>query len=708
MKTSKFERIQIDKNTWVVVEGGRDYKHPSKTITFAFDTETQTYFKGKILTPKQLFKKTKDLNTEEKRNCLSNKTWAWQCYDEVNGFFMTNNFQLLLQYQCWAGYKFGWCYNSTFDFAQLDYQILSDPKWTIHLHRKDGYYDKGQKWTYESIHNDMGARYAYKVWVPYRNDNRHVYVHATEYRDFMKLITGGLARLLEDLDVKDNDGVPIRKLTMEYQNVNAQNVMDLTDAEINYCMNDVKGLYFAVKIFNEVIEQNTDGHLHIFGSSTNVMTAGGMAKFELLRSLYPKLKTKKKCVQRYKKDHPLTIEQDKYFRDNHLYRGGIAFVNPYLKGRMLARKMYRYDVNSEYPFSMASIDDLIGKPFKITVEEFEQMDPQKREQYEAIYMLTSVTGDVKEGYLGLWYDPFAKDYVEHINETGLHLMFEREFNEMLEWYDNVEISMEYVILVKKGTKNYAPFVMKNYEQKAQAGVEHNKVKKQFYKLLLNSSYGKLAERIERVKGHYEINNDTGAVHFVQDEVEQDDSASMSVLVGSLVTSFARCYILGKIREIHGDKMKQDFMYIDTDSIHTFRQYDNADAIALGGLKLEAVCDAVKYLAPKTYVDIETIANDGTIDYNAFEIHSKGINITSIINDFKKKQKGKKNNKITLDLMNNKFNYGKSYIVLVAMNVKGGKVLIPTQKFLARVELRPVGIDTNLVYTNYAGGIYTEI
>lgn len=708
MKTNKYERIQIDRNTWVVVEGGRDYKHPSKTITFAFDTETQTYFTGKILTPKQLFKKTKDLNTEEKRSCLTNKTWAWQCYDEVNGFFMTNNFQLLLQYQCWAGYKFGWCYNSTFDFAQLDFQILSDPKWSIHLHRKDGFYDKGQKWTYESIHNDMGARYAYKIWVPYRNENRHVYVHATEYRDFMKLITGGLGRLLEDLDVKDNEGVPIRKLTMEYQNVNAQKVMDLTDAEIDYCMNDVKGLYFAVKIFNEVIEQNTDGHLHIFGPSTNVMTAGGMAKFELLRSLYPKLKTKKKCVQRYKKDHPLTIEQDKYFRDNNLYRGGIAFVNPYLKGRMIARTMYRYDVNSEYPFSMASIDDLIGKPFKIPVEEFEQMDPKKKEQYEAIYMLTSVTGDVKEGYLGLWYDPFVKDYVEHINENGLHLMFEREFNEMLNWYDNVEISMEYVILVKKGTKNYAPFVMKNYEQKAQAGLEHNKVKKQFYKLLLNSSYGKLAERIERVKGHYEINNETGAVHFVKDEVEQDDGASMSVLVGSLVTSFARCYILSKIREIHGNNMKEDFMYIDTDSIHTFRQYNNADPVSLGGLKCEAVCDAVKYLAPKTYVDIETIAKDGTIDYNAFEIHSKGINITSIINDLKKKQKGKKNNKITLDLMNNKFNYGKSYIVLVAMNVKGGKVLIPTQKFLARVELRPVGIDTNLIYTNYEGGMFTEL
>lgn len=709
MATSKYERIEVDANTWVVVEAGREYKRPVKTITFAFDTETQTYFKGKILTPKQLFKKTKNLDTETKRKYLSNNTWAWQCYDEFNGFFMTNNFELLLQYQCWAGYKFGWCYNSTFDFAQLDYQILSNPKWSIHLHKKDGYYNKGQKWTYESIHNDMGARYAYKLWVPYKNENRHVYVHATEYRDFMKLITGGLSRLLVDLDVKDNEGNPIRKLTMEYQSVQAEHVQDLTDDEIDYCKNDVKGLYFAVKIFNEVIEQNTDGHLHIFGNNTNVMTAGGMAKFELLRSLYPKLNTKKKCIHKYKQDHPLTVEQDKYLRDNHLYRGGIAFVNPYLKGKMLTgSKMRRYDVNSEYPFSMASIDDLIGKPFKIPVEEYDAMDPKKKAEYEAIYMLTSVTGDVKQGYLGLWYDPFIKDYTEHINENGLHLMFEREFNEMLNWYDNLEISMEYVMLVKKGMKNYAPFVFKNYEQKALASKEHNNVKKQFYKLLLNSSYGKLAERIERVKGHYEINNETGAVHFVQDEVEQDAGASMSVLVGALVTCYARCYILSKIREIHGDKMRDSFVYIDTDSIHTFKEYDKADAVALGGLKLEAVCDAVKYLAPKTYVDIETVAKDGTIDYSAFEIHSKGINITSIINDLKKKQKGKRNGKITLDLINNKFNYGKSYIVLVAMNVKGGKVLIPTQKFLARVELRPIGIDTNIVYTNYAGGIFTEV
>lgn len=703
----KYNRIQVNKETWVVTSFGRDYKRPIKTCTFAFDTETQTLFKGRILSPKQLLNKTSNMNTEEKRNALQNITWAWQCYDEQNGFFMTNNFELFLQYQCWCGYKFGWCYNSTFDFAQIDYEILSKEKWTVHQHKKDGYYDKGQAWTYESIHNDMGSRYAYKLWIPYKNENRHTYVHAVEYRDFMKLIVGGLKRLLQDLDVEDNEGNKIRKLEMDYQSV-ITTIEGITDEEIAYCENDVKGLYFAIKKFNNVIEENTDGHLHIFGTSTNVMTAGGMAKFELLRSLYPKLNTKKKCINRYKQDHPLTKQQDQYMREHYLYRGGIAFVNPYLKGKMLTgRKMYRYDVNSEYPYSMANINDLIGKPFRITTQEYDKMPKEKRDKYEVIYMLTSVTGDVKEGYLGMWYDPFKKDFVEHINEQGLHLMFEREFNEMLNWYDNIEFSMEYVILVKKGEKNYAPFILKNYQNKAEASAEKNKVKKQFFKLLLNSSYGKLAERIERVTGHYEINHENGAVHFVRDNVEEDNSGSMNVIIGALVTCYARCYILSKIREIHGSKMVHNFIYIDTDSIHTFTKYDKADAVSLGGLKCEAECEAVKYLAPKTYIDIERINKDGTIDLDAFELHSKGINVISIQNEFKKKQKGKKNNKLTLELINRKFNYGRTFVVLVAMNVKGGKVLLPTKKFLARVELLPKGIDTTLIYTNYCGGIYIE-
>ncbi len=710
----KYTKVKLGNGVWVITENGHDYLKPQKWCTFAIDTETQTYFDGKLLDPKKLFKRLKNLNNEQKRTRLHNVTWAWQCYDEINGFFMTNSFEQFLTYQCRAGLKFGWCYNSTFDFAQIDFEILATgkDKWTPHKHETKGSgkgYNKGQAWTYESIHNDMGARYAYKLWVPYRHADRHEYVHAVEYRDFMKLVTGGLKKLLKDLDVKDNEGNPIRKLTMEYQAVNTD---DPSEEDIDYCANDVKGLYFAIKQFNETIEQQSNNECHIFGEDTNIMTAGGFAKHELLRSLYPNIKKKRARIKAYQKDHPITQKQDEYLRQNYLYRGGISYVNPFYKGQLLTSKrmgttMKRYDVNSEYPYAMAQINDLIGKPLKKTLKEYDAMPQEEKDKYEAVLILTSVYGDVKKDFLGLWYDPFRKDFVDHINESGTHLMFERELVEMSKWYDDFEYACENVLLWKRGKKAYAPFVIENYDLKAQAKKDHNATLQTTTKLKLNSSYGKLAERLERIKGHYELNAETGAIHFVREETEIDLSSAMNVAVGALITCVARCYILSKIREVCAGNIKRKFVYIDTDSIHAFASYDKADAFALGGLKLEATCEAVKYIAPKTYIDIERINKDGTIEYDAFEVHSKGINLSAIIADLKKKQKGKKNGRPTLELIDRKINYGAQYICLVAMNVKGGKVLIPTQKYLARWELAP-NEDDKIVYTNYEGGMFSEV
>ena len=56
---SEYIRTQLDGGKWVVTEAGHDFRHPLKVVTFAFDTETQTYFDGKILSNDKLFKKIK-------------------------------------------------------------------------------------------------------------------------------------------------------------------------------------------------------------------------------------------------------------------------------------------------------------------------------------------------------------------------------------------------------------------------------------------------------------------------------------------------------------------------------------------------------------------------------------------------------------------------------------------------------------------------
>lgn len=702
----KYTKWNLGAGKWAFTESGHDYRSPAKACTFAWDTETQVLFDGKILETKKLAKRIKNMNESSKRKHIENVTWAWQAYDEANGFFMTNSFEDWLFYLCRAGYSFGWDYNATFDFAQVDWAILSDHsgKWKPHEKGTSKGYDKGQAWTYESTHNDMGARYAYKLWVPYRNANRHEYVHAVEFRDFMKFLSGGLKRVLEDLDVRDGDGAPIRKLSMEYQAVDIANP---TAEEVEYCAVDVKGLYFAVKTFNETIEAQSDGECSIYGKATNLMTAGGFAKRELLRAMYPE-EAPKARLKTFQKKHPLSVEQDHWLRENHLYRGGISFVNPRYRGRLLTaeamgRKMNRYDVNSEYPYAMAIIWDLAGTPFKEKYSDY--LKRKDKENFECALLLTSVTGRVKEGYLGLWYDPFKKEYVEEIDEEGNHLMFKEELDEMANWYD-IEYTCDYVILWRRGTYSYRPYVLEKYEAKAKAKREGNRTLLAVSKLLLNSAYGKLAERVERREGHYEISPKTGAVHFVEDGEEVEAKSAMNVAVGALVTATARVFILSKIREIcHGDKMAQEFVYIDTDSIHAFADYEKADPLTLGGLKLEATCEAVKYLAPKTYVDIDMINKDGTIEAKWVEVHSKGVTTASVTAELAKRQKGKRKGKATLDLIDRKINYGIKYLVLVAMNVRGGKVLLPTFKYLATEELRPKDCGEPLFYSNAGGGSY---
>ena len=88
-----------------------------------------------------------------------------------------------------------------------------------------------------------------------------------------------------------------------------------------------------------------------------------------------------------------------------------------------------------------------------------------------------------------------------------------------------------------------------------------------------------------------------------------------------------------------------------------------------------------------------------------EIHSKGVSIAAVFAALRKKQKGKKKGKPTLELIHRRIDYGQKYLVLCAMNVKGGKVLLPVEKYLATIERAPIEEGERVVYTNYNGGSY---
>ena len=105
---NNYQRTDLPQG-WVICEAGRDFKNPAPACTFAFDTETFAYIDGANVDTETLACECLQMTAEEKRRRVSTAVWCWQCYDEVNGFFMTSSFDIWLQYQAHAGYKFGWC-----------------------------------------------------------------------------------------------------------------------------------------------------------------------------------------------------------------------------------------------------------------------------------------------------------------------------------------------------------------------------------------------------------------------------------------------------------------------------------------------------------------------------------------------------------------------------------------------------------------------
>ena len=653
------QKFNLNNGIWVICEG--DYIHPHKHHTASFDTETQTILNGKVASEIELKQHTLTSMTDaELKSSIECNVWSWQLYDEINGFFMTNSFDEFLSYIARASYKSIWCYNAKFDFSQIDYKILTDDKWTLNEGGKKG---KAKPFTYSSLHNGMGQRYSYRLWLPRKNANRTWHTHAVSFYDMANFYPLGLANLLQELNVTDAEGKPIRKLSMDYQGVN---VTDPAVDDVEYCKVDVQGLYYAIKAYDKNISLLSEGECHIFGSKVDCMTAGGFAKRELLRSLYPFKDKYKERLTLYQKEHPVSIEQDKYVRSRKLYRGGLCVLNKrYVDKLVIDKTMYRYDVNSEYPFAMSKIDDAIGEPIKMTFDEYCQF--KNIEQYHVIFEINNIIGEIKEGYVPIFVENGTS--CEYIFIDDNRMFYDFELHELHQWY-NLNYQVQAVYLIKRGDKIYKAFVDKYYKLKADYKKSGDKGLCLAVKLILNSSYGKLAERIERLTGEYRLNKITGCVHFTDMVHKEDDKARMSIFVGALVTAYARTYLMQNIRQTYGDKMSELFVYCDTDSIHGLLPMDN-DPINLGGFKLEAECSAFKYLAPKSYADIvsDNLCKLSSADV---ELHTKGVNVRSVRNEMQA---------LCIRDINERFGIGKQYWTLGAYNVRGGKVLLPIRKFI---------------------------
>lgn len=666
----------------------------------AVDMETLTYLDGVKVSQEELERQCANMPDADKRKRVKVEVALIQVYTEQYGLGLFKGATLWQDFLDYCGLnriRSLWNYNAVFDFANIDYYLATHPN-AQRMFIDETNADKGGKRhklgkselgggriLYKELSGNMGQRYMYELHYVTKNKSRHSYAFELRFYDFKNILKGGLKRILEELDVEDAEGNKLRKLSMEYQEVDYDN---MTAAELAYVDLDVKGLYYAIKKFDKYLLDATQGRRALVtASKPSGLTASGIAKKELLYFLFGYAKDATN-VRKYQNRHPLTLKQDLYLRQTKLYRGGICYLNSMFCNTPIERIFYRYDVNSEYPSVMAEMRDLYGKLQNCDMAYYQKFKNAKNLCF--IFRFSSLEWTLKRGKVPIFTNPFTgKNEVNGCIRKGERnkygfCMFVEEFNELCEFYD-FEYTIENILVIKAAKiEGYKAYVDYYYDIKTRAKLAGNAALGANAKLMLNGSYGKLSERSDRKEVRHELNPATGCIHAVEIEDEADGKLAkyqgLSIVQGAYVTALARIKIMRYIREVCGDNLVDNFIYVDTDSVHTFCEYDKADGKLLGALKLEATCYRGVFLGKKLYAEFENAT------YCEGEVHTKGCNITQVCRGILDKYNVDDMTKLEFKQFTSEFRYGAKFIVNAALNVQGGKAILPLEKELIKDNL----------------------
>lgn len=619
---------------------GWNFKQPAcmeHVSLVSADTETKMYYNGKLLTSEEAYKLYKDKGQQFVRTNVEVRAYALTIAHE-DKFALFQNVDDFLTALAMLNVKLCTWYNARFDFAILDYYFLTNG-WTEVREEisKSKRYRKMPDKTYQSLNGDFGQRYQLSVWKEYINHRNQRKVHKIKMLDICNIFGGGLATNLEAWKIQDRNGKDIRKLEMDYDFADMTSIDDL-----QYVINDTKGLYFLTLKIDETINSMT-GYSLISG---DYMTAGGLAKKTMLKFMFDRI-DEKENIQVFHNAFPMRYELDKELRSKDLYAGGLCILNPFKAG-IPQYQIYKYDVNSMYPAQMMNMKYPVGNG--------EFMKNWSNPDYIYIIRVKNLHGFLKKDKVPVWHNKVSGNMEFVIDEDDERYIWLEELQEYENWYE-----LEYDILDIIGYKAMRPLGMKKFIDTFYTMKCNNKgAIKNGAKLFLNSSYGKLSQRLERSECHYELDED-GVVHLVKEEVKQDLNGMMSIIVGSRITSQARISLLRYIDEICKGNPKENLIYCDTDSVHALTPFADSDDKALGKMKCEGVFEKGLYLAPKTY-----------IMYNAgeYEVHCKGVNTEVVKSELES---------LSFDEAVKRFNVGQVFKCLCGMNVKGGKALIYVDK-----------------------------
>ena len=488
-----------------------------------------------------------------------------------------------------------WVYNLSFEWSFILPVLLNRGyKYTENISDEDEY-----------VYNTVSTHSVSSVW--------NINIKASKksgmiiFRDLAKIYGGGLGKVAKAF------GLPTQKGEIDYR-LNRLHGHVVTKEEKEYCFKDTR---IIIDILLEMQKRNDRYFFNSMSMASYSMRM--MIKYGWPRSVKPYAK--------YREMYPELDKEETDFLRNAV-AGGITYAPERWQFKVIDQDIIHIDKNSMHPSSA------YFNKFAYGYGEYRKGRPDNYADY-------SNCCHIRISYYGVKLHSIIKligiDFVDDFELT----VWDFEIETMKKCYENLKIEYIDYYRYRKKPLVWRKYYAHCYYSRLEAKRNHDDFNVLYYKLLMNSSYGKSLER-----GHTEafenyideegiISSKTHLKTLKEGQEMKEWNAKYTYLpYGSQIPAYSRCDLIELALKIGYEKV----VYFDTDSIFFIKDEETVVNMNkymptqdfLGGWKVEEILTKAQFTAPKRY-KAETSSGD-------VYIKAGGINFTEYLQE-KAKQEG---------------------------------------------------------------------
>ena len=450
------------------------------------------------------------------------------------------------------------------------------------------------------------------------------------FKDLAKIYGGGLGNVAKSFNLETQKG------SIDYR-MNRLHGHVVTKEEKEYCFKDTR---IIIEILLKIVDDK------------EFWNVSSIASYSMKHLLQNGFKKTYKPYKEFRKMYPaLSKEETDFLRKG--VEGGITYATPKYQFLTINQKIYHIDIHQAHPYSA-----------------WKHLYPYgEGEYFTGQAPLGKISAcRIRVSYNGVYLHSIIKLIgIDYITDYEL-VVWSFEIPVMKKCYKDLKIKYIDGYAYKMRFLPWRNYYAQNYKARLVAKKNGDAFNTMRYKLLNNSSYGKLLE-----KPHNEVLlnciNDLGIIDSIIEEKPENEhqvNAKYTYLpVGSSIPARTRCYLVSTALKFGWEKI----LYFDTDSIFILWDEEvekiwQSDEINkedwLGGWDLEETLGKAQFTAPKRYKS-QKMGEETT------KIKAGGLNFDKYF-----EERGMSQNEVPFDEINI---IDESYKVQRARRCKGGTIII---------------------------------